>query len=532
MQVLKYAVPRTVLGAALAGAMLFGAAAAAHAQELRIGVRAGPEAMDPHYMAIGNQIAAIKNVYEALVSQDEQLRIQPALATAWKLLDDTTWEFKLRPQVKFHDGSELHARDVKFSLERVPRVAGPNGGLVINTRNITEVLVLDSLTVRIRTSIPNPSLPQDLARIMIVPAHIGDDAQVAAFNSGKAAIGTGPFKLLSFKPRTELLLERFDSYWRGPADWKRVQLLEISNDAARLAALASRRVDLINFVPYGDVAKLKKNSDYTVLHGDSIYIFLLYPDFRAQSDLITDKAGKPLASNPLRDKRVREALSLAVDRRTIAATVLEGLAKPANQIIVDKFFGAIEKPAPAQTNLQKARELLAQAGYPDGFALPLHCTSDRLPGDAALCSALGQMLAKVGLDVKVNAVSRTVFIPARARGEYVLSLAGWGSLTGEAGYTLAALAHTNDKSKGFGAFNFTNYSNPGTDAAISVAMRAMDSDRRRLLLSGAMQAVQEDYAIIPLVQLSSVWATRAKTLAFTPRVDDETLAYFIQAVKK
>ncbi|WP_232287751.1 ABC transporter substrate-binding protein [Verminephrobacter eiseniae] len=516
---------------AMMSALLAAALAPALAQELRIGVRAGPEAMDPHYLALGTQIAAIKNIYEALVFQDDKLQIQPGLATSWKVIDEHTWEFKLRPGVKFHDGSVLTAQDVKFSLERVPKAAGPDAGLVINTRNISKVDAVDDLTVRVITSMANPALPQDLARIMIVPASIGA-AKVADFNSGKAAIGTGPFKLISFKPRADLLLERFDQYWRGAADWKKVHFLEISNDAARLAALSSKRVDLINYLPYGDVAKLKNNRDFSVVQGDSIYIYLLYPDVREKSELITDKAGKPLPVNPLRDKRVREALSLAIDRKTIAGTVLEGMATPSNQLIVDGFFGALSKPPLLPTNIDRAKKLLTEAGYPNGFSLPLHCTSDRLPGDAATCSALGQMFAKIGIDTKINAISRTVFIPARKRGEYVLSLAGWGSLTGEAGYTLAAIARTNDKSKGFGASNVTNYSNDAADAAISVAMRMTNDDKRRLLFESAMKMVQDDYAIIPVVQLSSVWAARANTLSFKPRVDDETLPFFIRLDKK
>src|SRR5690606_15023269 len=128
--------------------------------ELRIGVRAGPEAMDPHYMALGNQIAAVKNIFEALVAFDEKLQIQPGLAESWKPIDDNTWEFQLRSGVKFHDGSPLTAEDVKFSLERVPEVAGPDGGLIINTRNINGVGVTGPLTVQISTSVPNPALPQ------------------------------------------------------------------------------------------------------------------------------------------------------------------------------------------------------------------------------------------------------------------------------------------------------------------------------------------------------------------------------------
>lgn len=518
---------------ALCGAIALAVTAAtgvAQAEELKLGVRAGPEAMDPHYMALGHHVAAMKNIYESLIYLDESLQIAPGLAVSWEAVSDQTWEFKLREGVTFHNGEPFTAEDVKFSLERVPTAAGPDGGLVINTRNINKVEVIDPLTVQISTSVPNPALPQDVARIGILPHSIGE-AGVADFNNGKAAIGTGPYKFVSFKARTAMTVERNDNYWRGTSPWDKVTFTEISDDSARVAALMSKRVDLINYVPFSDVQRIRSDKAFDVIQGESIYVFLLYPDHREQSDLVTDKDGKPLAKNPLRDVKVRQALSLAIDRKAIADVALEGFAKPANQLIDDKFFGAIEKPTPLEYNVEKARALLAEAGYPDGFKLPLHCTSDRLPGDGATCSALGQMFARVGIDTQVNAISRTVFVPARTRGDYVMTMAGWGSVSGEAGYTMSSIAHTNDSSKGLGAFNVSNVSNPKADELIAQAMRTIDNGKRLDLFRTSMQATLDDYAIIPVVQLSSVWAARADTLEFEPRVDEETLPFFIKSTK-
>lgn len=501
------------------------------AQDLKVGVRAGPEAMDPHYMALGHQIAAIKNIYEALVTFDENLQIAPGLAESWKPINDTTWEFTIRPNVKFHNGEPLTAEDVKFSLDRVPGAAGPDGGLVINTRNITKVEVSGPLKVQVTTSVPNPALPQDLARVSILPHSIGK-ATVEDFNSGKAAIGTGPFKFAGFKARTGFDITRNDDYWGGKADWDKVSFTEISNDAARVAALLSKRVDVVNYVPFSDVEKMRRNRDVSVVQGQSIYVFLLYPDQRAHSDLVTDKAGKPLDVNPLSKPQVRQALSLAIDRTSIADRALEGFAKPANQLIDDKFFGALPTPPKLEYNVAKARQLLADAGYPDGFKLPLHCTSDRFPGDGATCTALGQMFARIGIDTQVNALSRTVFVPARTRGDYIMTMAGWGSVSGEAGYTLSSIAHTNDKSKGLGAFNVSHVSNPKSDELIATAMRTLDNDQRKSLFQQAMTSTLDNYDIIPVVQLSSVWAARANSVTFTPRVDEETLPFFIHPIAK
>ncbi|MFT0849606.1 ABC transporter substrate-binding protein [Achromobacter sp. F4_2707] len=519
---------KALIGAVtMALSMLSGAA---QAEELRIGVRAGPEAMDPHYMALGNQIAAVKNIYEALVAFDENLQIKPGLAESWKPVDDNTWEFQLRQGVKFHDGSPLTAEDVKFSLERVPGAAGPDGGLIINTRNISEVEVTGPHTIHITTSVPNPALPQDLARVGIVPKSIGN-ASVEDFNNGKAAIGTGPFKLVSFTAREGFELQRNADYWGGEVPWEKVNFIEISNDAARVAALQSNRVDVVNYVPFGDVERLRNSKDTQEIQGESIYVFLLYPDHRPQSDLVTDKNGNPLPSNPLADRRVREALSLAINRKAIVERALEGFAKPANQLIDDKFFGAIPNPKELAYDPDRARELLAEAGYPDGFKLPLHCTNDRLPGDGATCRALGQMFSRIGIDTSVNAISRTVFVPARTRGDYVLTMAGWGSVSGEAGYTMSSIAHTNDSSKGLGAFNVSHVSNPKSDELIAKAMRTLDDAERRKLFEESMATVLEDFAIIPVLQLSSVWGVKADKVTFTPRVDEETLPYFMQPVK-
>lgn len=510
--------------------MIIGAGTAG-AAELRVGLRAIPEAMEPHYMAAGHQIAGIKNIFEGLVFLDENLQLKPALAESWEPVSDKVWRFNLRKGVKFHNGETMTAADVKFSFDRVPKVAGPDGGLVINTRNISSVTIVDDNTVLIETSVANPVLPQDIYRIGIVPRSIGD-VTIDEMNSGKKAIGTGPFKFDSFKARESFVVAAHKDYWAGPAAWDKVNFIEISNDAARVAALTSKRVDLINYVPFADVARLKKDAGTETVQGDSIYIFLLYPDHRPQNDQITDKSGKPLPKNPLTDKRVRQALSLSIDRKAIAERALEGFAKPSKQVIDDNFWGAIKNAPALEYNPAKAKQLLADAGYPDGFSIPLYCTNDRLPGDANTCTALGQMFARIGIDTKVNAVSRTVYLPARTRGEYMLTMSGWGDVTGEAGYTLSSIGHTNDPSKGLGAFNVFYLSDPKVDELIATAMRTVDRENRAKLFQDATKIILEDGDLIPIVQISSVWGARKGMMTFKPRVDEETLPYYIQPVKK
>ena len=522
---------RILLSAAAALALC--AAAPLEAQELRIGVRAGPEAIDPHFMALGNHAAALRNIFDSLVQVDEKLQIVPGLATGWNNIDDTTWEFTLRQGVKFHDGRPFTAADVKASIERVKEAAGPDGGLVIYTRSISGVEVVNDHLVRIRTNVPNAALPQDMTRLFIVSGGIAPGSKAAEFNSGAAAIGTGPFKFVSWTPRGDLVLERVPGYWGGDAAWSKVTLVEISNDAARVAGLLSGRVDFANYIPVSDIGRMKRERNITLFQGESIYTFLLYPDVREDMSApamraITDKAGQPLPQNPFRDARVRQALSLAIDRQAIANSVFEGTAVPAYQLMPDGMFGADPKPPALPTDITRARALLAEAGYPNGFRFPLYCSSDRLPGDGATCTALGQLFARIGLEVQVNAQPRTIFFAARTRGDYPITMAGWGTLTGEAGYTLSSFVHTKEGPGGrYGAFNVSHYSNPEVDKTIAEAMGTMDNDKRRALFQQAQAAAVKDAGQIPIVTLPTVWAGK-NTLTFTPRTDEETLAVMIR----
>jgi peptide/nickel transport system substrate-binding protein len=524
---------RRLLLSAATALTLSAAMAPLAAQDLRIGVRAGPEALDPHFMAVGNHSAALRNVFDSLVRVDEKLQVIPGLATSWRTVDDLTWEFKLRQGVKFHDGRPFTAADVKFSVDRIRDAAGPDGGLVIYTRSVTSVEVVDDFTVRIHTNVPNAALPQDLTRLFIVSGGIAPTAKAAEFNSGAAAIGTGPFKYVSWTPRGDLVLERAPGYWDGDAPWAKVTLVEISNDAARVAGLLTNRVDFANYIPVSDIGRMKRERNIALFQGESIYTFLLYPDVREDMTApamrgVTDKAGQTLPQNPFRDIRVRQALSLAIDRKAIAASVFEGTAIPANQLMPDSMFGANPNPPVLPTDINRAKALLAEAGYPNGFRFPLFCTADRLPGDGATCTALGQLFARIGLEVQVNAQPRTVFIPARTRGEYPITMAGWGTLTGEAGYTLSSFVHSKEGAGGrYGAFNVTHYSNPDQDKLIQEAMRTLDTEKRRALFQQAQAAAVTEAAQIPIVTLPTVWAGRAN-LTFTPRTDEETLAAMIR----
>ena len=517
-------------GAVIASALTVSAGAVS-AQTLTMGVRGGPESLDPHFSALGSHAEAAKHIFDTLVWSADDLQIEPGLATSWEPVDDDTWVFKLREGVTFHDGSSFDAEDVKFSIERIPVVSGPTT-TTIYVRRVKEVEIVDPLTLHVHTDGPAATLPYDFVRLFIVSSDAAAEFSTpetasAGFNSGKATIGTGPYKFVSWEPKGDLVLERFDGYWRGMGPWETVTRKEIPNDSSRLAALKAGQVDIINYVSSVDYLALQNDPSVETIIGDSVYVMNLQLDQREETPGVRAKDGSKLPENPLRDERVREAMDLAIDRQAMVDIVLEGLGKPANQMMPPGFFGSNPGIPMPEHDPEKARGLLAEAGYPDGFEIDLYCTSDRLPGDAAICQGLGQMLSQIGIKTNVNAMSKTVYFPAQARKEYSVFMNGWGTLTGEASYTLGSLAHSADEEKKLGAFNRIDYRNEKVDELLETGATELDADKRRALYEEAMALTMADKVYISIVQLQTVWAAKAGKLTFTPRFDEDTLAYHI-----
>ena len=525
---------RQFLSATTAAALLSPALAlaqnAAAGSVLTVGVRTGPESIDPHWSTLGGHIEALRHVFDSLVAQDENLNLKPGLALSWRAVDDTTWEFKLRDGVTFHDGSPFTAEDVKFSLERIPKVTGPMS-MTLYTKRAKSAEVVDPLTVRFTTDGPAPTLPNDFARLMIVSRKIGDAPRNEEFNSGAAAVGTGPFRFVKWEPRGDLVMERFDGWWglkNGMTNpWARVIRREIPNDAARLAALKSRQVDMINYVPATDVAALQRDPAVDVVVGDSVYVFNVYFTLAEKLPKPVKVDGKEIEANPFRDPKVREAMDLAVDRRALARIVFEGLAKPMAQLMPDNFFGAVPNMPERRPDLVRARALLAEAGYPKGFEVDFFSTSNRLPGDGALCEALAQQWSRIGVKANPNAVTGTVFFPASTRGEYSLQMSGWGTLTGEAAYTYGAMIHKPDPSIGFGNFNRSGYDNAEVNKLVADGARTLDDAKRRAMFVRATEISMAERPMLPIVMPQTVWAMGKNRFGFTPRVDQETLAHLV-----
>ena len=503
----------------------------AFAQTLTIGVRGGPDSIDPHFTATGPHAEALKHVFDTLVWSGDGLELEPRLAESWRVVGDSTWEFKLRRGVKFHDGSDFTAQDVKFSIERIPVVSGPNP-TTIYVRRVKETRIIDPLTIQVITDGPAPTLPNDFIRLFIVSskaaAGLTKESANEAFNSGKAAIGTGPYKYVSWQPKGDLVLARNDSFWGPKEPWARHVRKEISNDAARVAQLKAGQLDLIQRVPATDVAALKRDPKLAVEVIDTVYVFNLELDMRDKANNVSAKDGSALAKNPFQDLRVREALDLAIDRKALAEVAMEGMGKPVNQMVTPSIFGYNKALSERKYDPAAARKLLADAGYPNGFKMQFSFTQDRLPGDRQVGTSIAQMWAAIGIDAQANAQPAAVFFPARTRGDYSASMSGWGTLTGEAHYTLSSLAHSNDKDKKMGAFNVLGYNNPVMDKLLQDAAVEMDLGKRRKFLEDANALVEKDRQRLPIVAVGSAWAMQKDKVTIKARVDEDTLAMNIK----
>ncbi|MGF1628596.1 MAG: ABC transporter substrate-binding protein [Kiloniellaceae bacterium] len=510
-------------------------ASPAVAQELTIGISAEPSALDPHYHNLGPNNAMRRHMFEALVLTDENQRLSPGLAASYEPLDDTTWEFKLREGVKFHDGSPFTARDVVFTVCRIPTVENSPSSFTVYTKAIAGMEVKDPHTLIIKTDGPYPLLPNEAASWGILSATangvtgdigfsrdgctgIDSYPKTEDFNSGKAAIGTGMFKFKQFTRGEKVVLERNDDYWDGTADWASVTFRPITSDGPRVAALLAGDVDLIENPPLQDLERIKSDG-FEVAQGLSNRVIYLHLDHEGEPSpgiTGTDK-------NPLKDIRVRKALSMAINRDAIVERIMNGVAVSAGELLPQGMFGTTPGAEAEKYDPEGAKKLLAEAGYPDGFGLTIGSPNDRYINDAQVTQAVAQMLTRIGIQTQVDAVTASTFFARRNAFEFSVYLAGWGAATGEMSSPLRALVATPDKAKGYGGTNAGRYSNPEMDALIDQALATVDDDKREALLQQASQVVIQDYGILPLHFEVTPWAFR-KGISFVPRVDQYTLA--------
>ena len=531
---MTYSYRALALGAAFAGLI----AGPAQAEDLVIALGSEATAIDPHYHNTGNNNQIVFHIFDTLIKQGSNQELLPGLAVSWEAVDDTTWEFKLREGVTYHDGSPFTADDVVFTIERAPNVPDSPSSFTHTVTSITDIEVVDDHTIRFTTAEPAPLLPTDLSILRIVSRENGEGATTSDYNSGAAAIGTGPFKLAEYVPGDRIVLEANDDYFDGRPQWDSVTLRPITSDPSRVAALLAGDVDVIERVPPADVAQLKDNPDVVLSQGVSNRVIYIHLDSaRDTTPFIQAKDGSEIP-NPLRDVRVRQALSLAIDRDEIVEQVMEGIAIPAGQLLPDGFFGTSEDIEVPEYDPDQARALLAEAGYPDGFRLTIHGPNDRYINDEQVVQAIAQMWARIGIDAQVETMPRSVYF-SRATGntdlcpdeamaasgpcsEFSVMLVGWGSDTGEASSPLRALLATKDSARGLGGTNRGRFSSAEMDALLDEAMRTVNDEERWELLAQAQEAAMAEVGLIPTHFQVNTWATRPG-MSYVPRTDEYTM---------
>ena len=512
---------RLRLVAALAGALFF---AAAHAAGLRIGLSADVTSMDPHFTNIAPNNTIGWHVFDALTHVDADARLIPGLAQGWRAVDDSTWEFRLRRGVKFHDGSELTADDVLYSIERADKL--PNGQFNTFVAQLTERHKLDAYTLRFRTAKPYAMVPYDLNSIFIVSKKAGN-ASPADFDSGKAMLGTGPFRFVRFARGDRVELARNDAYWGGAPAWDKVSFRILPNDAPRLAALLAGDVDMIDGIPTQDAARLRANRNFTLAQKVSWRpIFFHLDQSRDHSAFITDKAGKPLERNPLKDARVRLAISKAINRQAIVDRIMEGSALPASNLVSPPVFGHAADIKPEAYDPEGAKKLLAEAGYPDGFGLTVHAPNNRYVNDEQIAQAVAQMLTRVGMAAKVGVMPVNVYLPKARAGEFSMAMLGWGSFSGD--LALRSLVASPSPAKGFGTWNWSKYSNPGVDALLEQGFSTVDEKKREAIARDAARLALRDTAVVPLHHQIATWAMK-RDLTYAARTDEYTFAHHVKS---
>ncbi len=499
----------------IAAAVLALAATAVPAQNLTLGTKLELNTLDPHFFAAFPTNSSMQYFFDKLVDYGDKLEIKPMLATSWKLVDNLTWELKLRPGVTFHDGSPFTADDVIFTIDRVPNVPNSPNSFAQFTRGIESVKKVDDLTLVVKTKAPNPQLLSDFANIFIVSAKAAKGATTADFNSGKAVVGTGPYKLVKFVSGELLEVERNDKYWGGKPAWGKVSERIIAKDPSRLASLLAGQVDAIDAVPIADLDRLKKDGKYALFRGPAAIVhYVALDSARDVSPFVTAKDGKPLTTNPLRDPRVRKALSLAINRDLIAKRVMENSATPASQMLPPAYPSGSKSLKPDPYDPAKAQALLKEAGWGEGFRIVLHATGDRYPNDSAVAQAIAQMWTRVGLKAEVEALPGAVFFTRASRQEFSAFAAQYGAE--DSMNSLRALVASADPSRGYGTANRTRYSNPVVDNLLTEALTTMDDELRQAKLERAINFAMADQPLIPVFHPTFDFASK-KGLTVTPR---------------
>lgn len=480
--------------------------------------------LDPHGRNETTTTTFQRHVYETLVAFDKDLKLQPQLAESWKLIDDLTWEFKLRKGVKFHDGEPFNAAAAKYSLERCK--THPKSQYKYMVPNYKEIVAVDDYTLRIVTTAPTPEALIMLDSIAMVPPKYFQewDKKDYAYLT-RTMVGTGPYKFVEWVKDDHLTLVANPDWHGGTVDFKDVILRPIPEDATRVAALVSGEVDAVWGVSIPDIERVEKNKDTYVARVPSYRsIYLLFNVGVDKGGPAPEGApgiptGKP---NPFVNYKVREAFAHAVNVDDIVKYVMEGSAYPASQIISANSEGYnpdIKRPT---FDPELGKKLLAEAGYPNGFEVSIDCPNDRYINDQAVTEAVaGQINKNLGIDIKVIAQPKAVFFPKMDRREFAMFLGGWGTMSWQGTMN----GYFRKKQGSYGRNNRGGYFDADVEKALDKANSEMDPKKRAELRNAVSAKIYASYYVIPLYYQENVMGYSKRIKDGISRIDERLFAF-------
>lgn len=477
----------------------------ADARAIKVARIADALTFDPHAQNEGPTIGLQHQVYETLVLRGLKGELMPNLALSWGVTaDPLVWEFKLRPGVKFHKGEDFTADDVAFSINRALMPTSDHKGAI---NSIAEVIAKDAMTVQIKTKAPNPIIPSQLTNIFIMSKKWSEANNVQKPQDFKNkeenyavrnANGTGAYEMISREQDVKTVLKQFAGYWgkgQFPLGITAIDYVTIKSDATRIAALLSGEVDFVQDLPVQDIARLQGDAKLKVNLGPENRVIFFGMNV-GKNDLSSDTVeGK----NPFQDKRVKQAMNMAINREALQRVVMRGQSVPAGAVLppfVNGYTKELDKyPA---SDLAKAKALMAEAGYGAGFGVTLHCPNDRYVNDEGICQAAVGMLGQIGIKVNLVSQSKALHFPLINKNppETEFYMLGWGVPTYDSAYILDFLYHT--RSGTIGGWNGTGYSNPKLDEMIKLISATVDTTKRNAIIADIWKMISEDNPYIAI----------------------------------
>ena len=485
-------------------------AGAASAETLRWARTGDALTLDPHAANEGPTTAVLHHIYESLVERALDGSLEPRLATSWQVLPDdpTVWEFTLREGVTFHDGTPMTADDVVFSLNRARSETSDFRGL---HAAIADVTAVDDLTVHVQMAGPSPLWIQNVTNTFIMSRAWAEENGVTEpqnFAAGEENYavrntnGTGPFILAEREPEVRTVMQLNPDHWAEAPQVTEIIYVPIAEAATRIAALLAGDVDFVQDVPVQDIARLEQTAGISLAAGpENRNIFFSY-----------DQGSEELRSasvpgNPFADPLVREAMAHALDRVAIQQVVMRGQSQPSAAPLPPFVNGWTEEMHEFDgPDIARATELMAEAGYADGFSIDLHCPNDRYLNDEAICTAFVGMLGRIGINANLVSQSRTLHFPLIQNKETDFYLLGWGVPTFDSQYVFDFLVHSAEGARG--GWNASNYSNPDADALIQAMATETDPEARNQMIADVWQIVNEDRVFLNVHNQMLAYATR------------------------